>query len=329
VINMKIEDVQSMGKEIAYRHKFVNKRLKNLWEDDEEFRDYFEGIFEFYKNKLYKVLGNRVNHDDFLESYFVYIADLFYQGYYLGRELLENKEATFADRFFEQPNGVIKEQTYDILNGAAGDLIQLLSHEESAEFETSIIQENEAARPVLLQIKTDIATLGTYQAFLDERNTRKLSVYPESDDEFKGLLHRADDLFFVDPQKYFICLYTDGHSEVWELNLWQTVPTRNRKIGEVHVSVYEPEVTNRMIEKLPFYQGYEGLKKSQKSITMTLTLTERVDEKEQLPIVANMVESIKSRLNVEYDDINVSLSVTEKLYNYKYNPIPVQQEEEE
>lgn len=324
---MKIEDVQSMPKEVVYRHNYVNKRLKKLWKQDENFRYNFEGVFEYYRNKLSKALGSRVNHEDFFEQYFNYVTDLIYQGYYLGRELLENKEVLIADRFFEQPDGVIKEQTYDILSGAAGDLVQLVSHEENEAYESALILENKEVKPILIQIKKDIATLGTYQAFLDERSAKKLSIYPESDDEFKGLLHRADDLFFVDPQKYFICLYTDSHSEKWDLNLWQTITTRNRKIGEVHVSVYEPEITNKMVEKLPLYQGYEGFKRDRKTVLLTLNLTEDVEEKEHLPIVANMVESIKNRLNVEYEDVHVSLSVSEKIYNYQYEP--VQQEEAE
>lgn len=324
---MKIENEQIMPKEVSSRHNLVNKSLKRLWKDD-DFRVNFEGIFAYHKNKLVKVLGSRVNHDDFFDPYFNYVTDLFYQGYYLGRELIENADVLIADRFYEQPDGIIKEQTYDILSGAAGDLVALVSHEESLAYEDTLIQENEAVKPILLQIKLDITTLGTYQALLDERSAKKISVTPESDSEFKGLLHRSDDLLFVDPQKYLICLYTDGRSEVWDLNLWQTVSTRNRKIGEVHVSVYEPETTNKMIEKLPFYQGYEGLKRDKKTVMLSLALTERVEEREQLPIVASMVESIKSRLNVDYEDVTVSLSVTDKIYNYQYNPVSMQEEED-
>lgn len=323
---MKIEDIQSMPKEVSKRHDFVNKRLKKLWKEDETFQDKFGAIFEFHRNKLSKVLGNRVHHEDFFDSYFDYITDLFYQGYYLGRELLENPDVLIADRFFKQPDGVIKEQTYDILSGAAGDLVGLLTHEENLAYEELLYQENEAVKPILLQTKIDVATLGTFQAFIDERSAKKITVQPEPEDKYKGLLHRSDDLFFVDPQKYFICTFTDGNSEVWDLNLWQTIATRSRKIGEVHVSIYEADITNRMVEVLPFYQGYEGLKRDRKSVIVSLSLTDRVDEKEQLPIVARMVEAIKNRLNVEYEDVHVSLTVTEKIYNYQYNP--VQSEEE-
>ncbi|WP_121616773.1 hypothetical protein [Virgibacillus halodenitrificans] len=323
---MKVKDVQNMPKEVTKRHNFVSKRLKNLWKEDEYFRNKFQSIFEYHKSKLFKVLGNRVNHEDFFDPYHNYITDLFYQGYYLGRELVENQDVLIADRFFEQPNGIIREQTYDILSGAAGDLADLVSHEDSLAYEQKLITENEAVGPVLLQAKIDTVTLGTYQALLDERSSKNLFVTPELGDEFRGLLHRSDDLLFVDPQKYFICLLTNGHSEVWDLNLWQTIPARSRTIGRVHISVYEPETTNKMVEKLPFYQGYEGLKKDRKTVTISLSLTERISEKEQLPIIASMVESIKNRLNIEYEDIQVSLSVTEKISNYQYSPVPQEEE---
>ncbi|MEX3623668.1 hypothetical protein [Viridibacillus arvi] len=323
---MIIEDV-GLDKKDKERFKFVDRRLKYLLAEDVEFQNQFKDMFEYYKNKLSKVLGNKVKNDEFLDPYFTYVTDLFYQGYYLGREMLEHKEVEFGERFFQQPDGVIKEQVFDLLEGVTGNLVQILSHKESAEFETALIEENEAAQMTLLQIKKDIACLGTLQALIDERNEKGLVVTPEIDDDFKGLLSRSDDLFFVDTQKYLICILTDNNSEIWDLCLWSTIPTRNKKIGEVHVSVFEAEQTNTMIERLPYYQGFEAFKREQKSVSVTLSLTERVDEKDQFPIISNIVEAIKNRLHVGYEDINVTVSKTEELSTYKYNPTTASEEE--
>lgn len=311
---------QNLPNDVLHRHDVVSKRLKNLWEKDEQFGEDFKGYFEFYKNKFVKVSSNRSIRDEFIDKFFTYVTDLFYQGYYLGLELLEHEEVSVEDRFFSQPNGIIKEQIFDLLTGAAGDLVQVLSHEDSAEFEMWILAEDDSAEPALLQTKVDIACLGTLQAFLDARKSKDIYVAAEPTGELQGIAYRSDDLFFVDPQKFLACLATDGQSEVWELRLWSTVPARERKIGEMHVSRFKVDVTNKLVEVLPFYRGYEAMKKEEDTVMINLTLTTKVPEREQLPIVANVVQSINKRWGIDYKNINVTVAVSEDLQTYQFNP---------
>lgn len=318
---MQNEEYMELDKAVKRRYEYVSRRLKRLMNEDKEFQVTFREIFDFYKNKVSKVLGTKVKSDEFLDKYFDYVTDLFFQGYYLVREMVDSEDVAIGDRFFKQPDGIIKEQLYDLLNGVTGDLVQNLSHEDSANFESSLIQENEEVQMVLMQVKKDIACIGALKAILDEREKKAIKVKPEFEDlDIKGLLARTDDLFFVDPQKYLICLMTDTHSEIWDLCLWSSVPAKNRKIGEVHVSVFEPENINKMIENLPYYQGLEGMRREQKGVSVTLSFTDKVDEKESPNIISNIVESIKNRLNVGYNDINVTVVEAKDLGSYKYNP---------
>jgi hypothetical protein len=323
---MKIE-LLNLPKEVMHRHDVCSKRLKNLWENDEQFVENFKGYFEFYKNKFAKIFAKSSLRDEFIEKFFTYVTDLFYQGYYLGLELLEHDEVTIEDLFFAQTDGVIREQVYDILKGAAGDLVQLLSHKESADFETWVLEQDDSAQPILLQTKVDFACLGAYQCFLDERKSRDIHVISEPEGDIQGIVARSDELFFVDPQKFLACLFTDGHSELWDIYLWATVPTRNKKVGEVHVSYFKPEVTNKLVEVLPFYRGLEAMKREEGVVTITLILSSKVSERERFPIVANIVQNVNKRLGLDYSNINVTLCISDDFQTYRFNPDNLKREE--
>lgn len=259
-----------------------------------------------------------MKHDEYVEQYFEYISDLFYQGYYLGLEMLDHNEVQFSDRFFQQPNGLMKEQIYDLLEGATGNLVGIVSSEQSDVFDQLILDQAEFVGSLLVQIKKDVASLGTLQALVDHRTKVGISVQSELENVYKGLLARSDDLFFVDPQKYFICVMTNGQSEKWDLCLWSTFQAQNNKIGEAHVTVFDPIESNEAVEFLPFYQGFEAFKRSEKTVSVTLVLNDKVDEKECLPIVSIMIESLHLRLKVPYDSISITLATTEKINSYQH-----------
>ena len=300
------------------RHERVSRRLQRLLNEDMKFQVEFKNIFDYYQSKIIKIIHNKGFMNNQVEALFDYIADLLYQGYYIGVEMLEHAEVQFADRFFRQPNGVMKEQVYDLLEGVTGNLIATVSHEDGRKFEKQLLDENKDVERLLVQIKKDITCLGTVQALIDERQKRNLSVINELD-EYSGMLHRADDLMFVDPQKYLICTSTNGQSEQWELNLWSTVPTKQRKLGEVHVSVYEPVAINKNIQHLPYYQGFEGIQRQEKTVSVIFVCNEKVDEKDRLPIVSVIIESLSQRLQIAKEHISVTLAATSEYSNYQYS----------
>ena len=308
-----------LEKEVKKRNSRVNKRLTYLMNEDKTFTLQFKLIYDYYHSKLVKTLGKKVSkHEDFTDQYFMYITNLFYQGYYLGLELIDNTEVNIVDRFYQQPNGIIKEQVYNLLEGATGDLVSIVSDENGQKFENPFINENETAALIFIQLKKDISSLGTLQAILDQRNKLELTVTPEQDNQYKGLIARSDDLFFVDPQKYLICVMTDGKSEKWDLCLWSSLTARNNKIGEVHVSMFDVEDVNKTVETLPYYQGLEAFKRAEKSVSISLICNDTVEEKEQLPIIQSIIENVKQRLNLSYDSITVSFAVTSNITTYQY-----------
>lgn len=307
-----------LEKEIKKRSNQVTKRLTYLMNEDKAFILHFKIIFDYYHSKLVNTLGKKVNkHDDFLDHYYMYISDLFYQGYYLGLELLENKEVMIEERFYQKPNGIIKEQIYNLLEGATGDLVSVVSDENNKKFEKPFINEDGTSAFIFTQLKKDITSLGALQSIIDHRDKLQLSVTPEQDNQFKGLIARSDDLFFVDPQKYLLCVMTDGKSEKWDLCLWSSVTTRNNKIGEVHVSVYNAEDVNIMVNQLPYYQGLEAFKHENKRVIITLICNDQVEEKEQLPIIQSIIENTKQRLNLSYDSITVTLAAAPDISTYQ------------
>lgn len=308
-----------LNKEVKKRNEKVNRRLTQLMKEDETFQLRFKMIYDYYYAKLLKVVGNKMKHEEYTNQYFAHISDLFYQGYYLGLEMLDHDEVQFSDRFFQQPNGIMQEQIYDLLEGATGDLVKVVSEEQYNLLERMVLQEDEFSGVLLNQIKKDITCLGTLQALVDHREKVGILIAPELDNPYKGLLYRSDDLFFVDPQKHLICVMTNGRSEKWDLTLWSTLKTRNNKVGEVHVTVFESTETNEAINHLPYYQGFEAFKRSEKTVFVTLIVNEKVTEKERLPIVSMLIESLKARLNVPYESISITLAATEEFTSYQHS----------
>lgn len=317
---MKIETGKLNQKE-KHLHEQCNNRLINLWNEDPSFNSKYKSFFHFQLAKFQKIISDKGEKDDFAMNLYNYMSDVFYQGYYLGLELFNHSEVKVEDFFFEQPNGILREQVYDILNGATGDLIQILSHNESAAFESELIQHYQETQDILLEVKKETACFGAFQCFLDEREVRKVLIKKEPGDEIKGIIARSDDFFFVDPQKFLFCLLSSPTTELWELRYWSGYETRSEKLGQVHVSLFKPENINENYKCLPFYQGYEALKTDRPILFLTIHLQDRIRETERLPIVAQIIENAKIRNGLEYHEIKTSIIVSNECYQYIYDPL--------
>ncbi|MFL0364643.1 MULTISPECIES: hypothetical protein [Pseudobacillus] len=301
-------------------HDYCSKQLKKLWNDKSFYEDY-QSFLRFYYLKLQKIITIRSEREEIADEFYDFISDLVYQGFYLGLELINHPEVQIGDQFLLQKDGVIREQVYGILTGAAGDLERIVSHSESMKFQTKLNENYPTIDRVINQLKIDASCYGCFYALLNERKQRKLNVQDEEGKGAKGLLYQADDLFFATPQTYFACVAVSPFSEVWELNIWSGVETRSRRIGEIHVAYFDVDNLNNGFQQLPYYQGYEAMLADSPKIIAKALLDEKLPEWEKLFHIDRISESILNRNNIVADNLHVTVgsgTVSEiKYYKYK------------
>lgn len=313
-------DIEALPEEQRKRHMACNKRLTQLWEKNAEFIKEYRTTYNYYINKSNHYIKGRSNRKEFQEKFLPYMNDLFYQGYYMGLEMLEHPEVTIENQFLLQPNGLIRDQTFDILRKATENINECFSHDGNLVFEKEIKEKYPTFMKELSQAKIDIGCSGTYQAFLNEREKREVWIRKEPPEVVQGILARSDDYLFVDPQKFITCVSTSKTNELWELYYWSGIESRDRKIGEVTLSCYEKEAINELYKHSPYYQGFESFVSETSKYHVSLILDEKIEEAERLHIISTIADSLTQRRSLEYTDVTVSLIISSEYNSYQYNP---------
>lgn len=308
-----------LPKEEQTLHEVCNSQLKKIW-SKKGFKEEFEEYFKYHLYKFREIIKTRAAREEFINELYTFISDLFYQGYYLGIEMSNHPEVKIEDQFLEQPNGLIKEQVFDILYGVTGDIDRVVTHQESTNFIYKVSTDYPDAEPLLKQLKIDATCFGCYHSLLNERENRKLVFKEESNSELNGYIFRTDDLFFVDPEKYLVCLTASKESEVWQLNTWAGIETRNPLLGEVILTCLDEESLNKCYQSLPYYQGREALTAISKKINMHILFKEKIKKYEQMNILSSIAKAVASRNNLDYEHIHITCASTDDVSHLKYNP---------
>ncbi|MCK6259542.1 hypothetical protein LCY76_23520 [Fictibacillus sp. KIGAM418] len=292
----------------------VQRELTNIFNEDKEFIKEYNHSYNFYKQKFYKTIKEKPDRDQFSEKFYNYSTDLFFQGFYIAKTALQDPTAIFPDQFFMQTEGILKEQTFSIINGyTSNELLQIVSHGETAEFETWLLVQYSSVEKVLFQTKKDIVTYGAYKFILEERAKRNLK--PKADKNKVGIISRTDDCLFLDPDKYISCIAAHDKGEVWEINYWSTYETK-RQIGEINVISLSKEEVEISINKLPFYMENENTKVTRGQIILTANLTKEIADHEVRILVENLYNMMKDR-HGDKVDIQIKLARIEETLHYQ------------
>ncbi|MEI5919401.1 hypothetical protein ACMHYP_23165 [Bacillus cereus] len=292
------------------------KSLKELMEQ-KEFNDEFNKMFLFYIYKLSNKINDNEVKDKLTSKFFDYCSVLLYQGYFLGVELLSSPDVVVKDSYFEQPNGIIREQIPMQLEEATKGLSQLLNDAETRKFESWILDNNKNVENIINQIKIDIACMGAYYAFLNEREHRGVLVRKEGK---YGMLNRPDDFLFLDPQKFVTCLIANEKTEVWDIYLWSTIRSHNKKIGEISIMKFNTEETDYAYSNFAYYQGVEFIKSLYDKALVTIKVDEFMPERELNVIQSVVADRIANSTKIPFDNIDLNVTIFTSNVSYQYNP---------
>ncbi|WP_214484495.1 hypothetical protein [Bacillus sp. SM2101] len=299
--------------EIQERFSLCFNELSKQFSQDQKFMLSFNNNFEHYRERFFDVIKSRPERKEFTQAFFEYFQELFLHGYFLVDQYISSDKTEILNGFLNQPNGIIKENLYDILNDNQS-MDEFVSNEKTITFESNLLDGYENLDKILFSVKLDIIMLGALHRFLQERKSRNLNINEEPKN-LRGLLYRTDDLFFVTPDKYLTCKYSDSHSELWTLHHWATQKKIKAEVGSLTLQHFSIQSLSKMLETLPSVKESENSFENIDGIyIITLTIEENISDWELSNICTRMVKSITKRNNIQdAQNIHVRASVAEAM----------------
>lgn len=296
--------------------KKCESEMKKLW-NSVDFKMDFEKYYKFY---LYR-LNNKVNDPNIkhqLKDYFYeYLSSVLYQGFYLGTEFVTSVDIQVKDAYFMQPDGVILQQIPEQLEAATNGLTEKLTDISTAQFEKWILKDNPNIQGILNQIKKEIGCLGAYYAFKVERINRGIEIRKPAK---YGMLYRADDLYFLNPELFAVCVLASNKAEIWEIHTWNSVKSRDSKMGEIQILKFDVEETEYAYSNFVMYEGVENVQSIYDIVQIKVKLNEFVPDIEIYPLQVAVVEAVSGNTNTMYENINISLTIYSSDTSFQYNP---------
>lgn len=291
------------------RYEQCIKELNSEFEHNNQFVIYFNNIFEFYKQKFWKFIKEKPLQKEFGENFFTYSQQLFIEGYFMVDDFIQQPNTEkIPNEFLAQPNGIIQQQVFDILNSEQG-LEDIISLDQTVEFEAWVLDNYEKAEHLLFEVKRDIILLGGAHRFIKEREKQEISIRNEPEERVKGIIHRSDDLFFVVPQKYLACVFTNPTTENWTLFYWSTLG-KEEGIGNLTVQKYLKNDLQRMFQELPQYEMNKPTDVPEKHIVLTLTLEKDIHDVELYFLCSTLIQAISKRQNIIPQNIHLHIAKT-------------------
>lgn len=291
-------------------------KLKNLL-NQSMFKSEFEKVYHYYYYLLNKKVRQKGLEEELFSNFYEYCTTTLFQGYYIGYEFLNTTDILVKDSYFEQPDGVIKQQIPDQLEIATNGLLSKLEDSNTKKFEEWILKHNKNLQNTLDQIKKDLACLGARYSFFDERIERNIEVRKRPK---YGMLHRPDDFIFLDPQKFATCVIANDSSEVWDIHWWSTIKAHESKLGEIQIVKFKTDETDYAYSNFVYYQGMEFMKSVYDKVLITIKVGEFVPEKEITVIQAFVVEQIARECKVPFENINLNITIYTTNKSLQYNP---------
>ncbi|MBU8908077.1 hypothetical protein [Desertibacillus haloalkaliphilus] len=290
------------------------KKMMAHFNDDRKFISDFIKTMNFYLEQFYTKIQGRPNRKAFEESFSMYIQDITFNGYYIGKEILDKAESV-PEEALTIPTGQLKNVVYDDVKvNTNNNIVNLITSEELQEIEGNFKNEYENIGNLLDQVKIDFAIYGAVQAYIDYREEKGLFIVPEKKSTIKGFIYRVDDLLFVDPQKFIACTMANQNSETWEMFHWRTLGM-NEKIGSVHLYIYSKDEVQEITDVLAVYHGGDH-KKAEDKVVIHIQLREGMREQEMSSIADKIVQSFLERNEYLQSQVEVSIATVKNWYEY-------------
>jgi hypothetical protein len=278
---------------------YVEGRLKEHTLNP-RFNNYLSRLKTFYAQKfLYQV------QDEKREAFYQYFTDMFnaqfFNGYFIASEILKGDNNPIPDEWYQQPEGILTLEVTRLVQEAIGtaELIEAVRTNEGQKFSLWIITQIEDILHIVRKVITDITILGAKQAFLDQRNERKIKP-PKT--LFKGFFSRLDDVYFVESDKYLTCEIKTDTTELWSLNEWMTNSfNQETKIGEVMIVK-----VGAGVEETYYY--------------VRLNLKDTIIDLEKVTISKGLQSLVAKRQNISPEKIDVQIGVIKEFYRLVDNP---------
>ncbi len=289
-------------------------KLSNKLEEDASFRLEFNNDYEFYKQRFWNYLKARPEQKEFVEQFFPYYQFVYLQGYFLAEQFVNDENIDIPNEFFIQPNGLIRQQMGQVLGEDQAFLEEITSAEITADFEVWVSQNYEVVEELVYETKKEIALIGAYARFIDERQSRGVKEQEQPKTAQSGIIHRSDTAYFIDPQKYLVALYSAKANERWALLQWSN-NGNNNEIGSVMVQSYIEKDMKAMIQQLPTYenQSIESLPKQ--AVFITLILDVEIPQNE-LTYMANTLYYGTKHRNPSADEIQIQIIETNNVFYF-------------
>ena len=280
--------------------------ISQEFEKNNQFVISFNNSFEFYLLKFWRFIKEKPEREEFSEQFFIYAKQLFLEGYFVVDEYINQPETeSIPNDFLTQPNGLIKEQSYGILNAEQG-LEDIISLDTTVPFEAWVLNNHEGTEQLLYEVKRDLIILGANFRFIKERENRKIFIKPELEERIKGILHRSDDLFFIDPQKFLACVFTNPSTEIWSIHHWSTVENE-KTFGNLMIQKFLKSDLNRIYQELPIHGENKPDAVPNNYIILTLSLEQNIQENELHLICSTLLDAIVKRQNMNKKNIHLRI----------------------
>jgi len=290
-------------------NEYTQEKLTYHFKNNDKFVEDFATMFYFYSSKF-----NHIVSEEYLEEFenmlYESAKSQYYNGYYIAREFIEHEETVIPNEWLSKTEGIIKEQIPSMLfEAGGGEFHEIIRTETSQKLVRWCITKFEDIRGLLQEAFVDITLLGSLRAFLDEKETRGVLTTSDQNKELQGLLASYTDLYFVDPQKYLMCLLHNQGSETWEIHLWSSLQLLNTKIGEVTLHNLNRNDLTSMYNHLPVYEGTPVEMANNEKIYVSISILELMNEGEINALVDNVVKSIEIRNGISQDNIALTVSI--------------------
>ncbi|WP_066412906.1 hypothetical protein [Sutcliffiella cohnii] len=289
-------------------HKFSQEQLTEHFNNNNQFIKDYATMFYYYANTFNNIVSEDMR-EEFQSRLYESVKTQYYNGYFIAREFLAHEETEVPDGWLTQPEGIMKQQIPPMLfDAAGGDFAEIVRTETSQKLVSWSITKFENIRSLLQEVIIDVTLLGSFRAFIDERNIRGLNVRASGNEVEMGILAPYNDFHFIDPQKYLLCLLNHQDTEVWEIHLWSSIQVEKTKVGEVSIHRLTNQTLQSMYNNLPIYQGLEVNGENHEMFYISISILGEY-ESDLNPITEEILGSIAKNTDIDTNNIAVNVSV--------------------
>lgn len=201
-------------------------------EFDESFKKEMQQLYFFYERKLLGFAKTDMQKHFIAEAFEEVVFSQYFQGYYAMKSILTDEETKLNESVWSMGLGFAKNEVPKFMKEAfEKENIDWTQTEIGHKFGIELLQHIELAYDINKQIRTDIANLGAYNAFIDDERYIGINQGNPSD----TLLGNPFDLEFISPQVYMQSQFFTAQHEIWDLFTWSSFRD-DAWVGSVHLS---------------------------------------------------------------------------------------------